>query len=268
MTPFSVNPDQAIEGGLWSAENARIVGAEYLDEYDYNGRAANPATVVHLTLEREGQEQNDEQYWSIGSPEHWAVEDGGRSLSPVNEEQEGLRKGSNAHALFTGLAECGLDAEMFEKITTDISVLEGYVFHWVRKPQQEREFRDEQAEQNRNRTVLVPTKLVESPSGSTGSGSSSSAKKGPAKKAPAKKAPAASSNGASAGGDDEVRQQLTDFITEHINEQGGFIDMSDLRPAVTAYANENSIPLAKVGATMKNLSELGFAVEGDTIAVG
>lgn len=121
-----------MESGLLNDMDAEVISARYV-MYDFGGRSATggPQPVAKLVLRTpDGTEY--EQYWSCGSAEQWRPSEDGKTLIQVGTQSE-FRKSSNIYRLVASLVEAGFLEDRLPD-DGDITVLEGLVAHWVRKP--------------------------------------------------------------------------------------------------------------------------------------
>ena len=124
---ISLNPADAIEGGLLDDVNVEITSAKF-EMFDYGGKAAaTPALKLDMTVE--GVEV-DGQYWSVGNSQDWAPTKNGKGLDAIGGQTQ-LRAGSNFMLFVTELINAGFPAD---KIGEDITVLDGMECHVKRIP--------------------------------------------------------------------------------------------------------------------------------------
>ena len=124
----SLNPDDFVEGG-GLLDNVDVTWKECrFKMFDYNGTA--PETpALRITMEVEGQEEEEQnQYWSAGSPQEWEPNEDGTALNAIGSAR-GVSKSSKFSSLMKSVLDAGFPKD---KIGNDISVLDGLQCHMVR----------------------------------------------------------------------------------------------------------------------------------------
>ncbi len=211
---FSFAPSDATEG---LADNFDGTVIEYrFEDYQYpNTNVRTPAVVLSISQDNPPAAEVVEQIYGIGGQAgDWEFSDDQKSI--ISGPKAQLNKSSNVYKLTAALHNAGSIPE--DKMRSpDFGWLVGYSFHWDRKENATaNQFRNADADEaqgvnkGRVRTILLPTRLVKAPTGTT-----VSKRNAPAKASPAVTTPAAASNGTgSASGEitDDMRNLLQAVI--------------------------------------------------------
>lgn len=169
---ISFKPSETVTGGLLQDVDVRINKARYT-VFDYNGKAEKPALTVAIAMEPVDGGEEFVQYYSAGSLERFAPSEtsDGSPLSSVGDEgcfvvpSEGstatqLSRSSNFIFFIQELVNASFPED---RIGDDISVLEGTVMHVIRKAAPKREGGPAPVEGAREKTILVPSKVLKLP---------------------------------------------------------------------------------------------------------
>src|SRR3990167_1802900 len=195
----SLNPADAVQGGFLDDADVIIEGASFAI-WDYNGKGK--ATTALRVAYKDGDDKLHEQYYSAGSPERYVPSDDGKKLL-LTGTATGLSNQSNLVKYLTALVNAGFPVD---KLGDDVSGLVGLRAH-VNAVSQPRT--NMQNEGDKDRTILLVTKIIALPGQKPGGGVSKAAG-GAGKTAAAKAVPAAAA--ASAPTDDEVAERVIGYI--------------------------------------------------------
>lgn len=128
------NPESfSIGGGLLDDVVATVKEAR-IALFDYNGKAAVAVPAIKLTLAIEG-EEDVEQFWSVGKNTDWMPSEDGKKLVAIGKATA-IVQSSNGAIFLSSVVNAGFPAD---KITDDITFLEGLQAHWARVPAPKRE---------------------------------------------------------------------------------------------------------------------------------
>ena len=123
-------PSTFVEGqGLIDDVDVTIKEARIVN-WDYNGSVPVPVPALKLSMEVDGLEGEQEQYWSMGKGTDWQPNEDGTQLVAVGKST-GITSSSNMGIFMTSLVNAGFPEN---KITDDIRFLEGLKAHMVRVP--------------------------------------------------------------------------------------------------------------------------------------
>lgn len=246
---LSFNPNDAVQGGLLDAADV-IVRAARICMWDYNGKA-KATTAIRVQFE-DGDGKLHEQYYSIGDPERYVPSEDGTQVLPTNGAT-GLNTSSNGYQFMKSLVDSGVPADF---VTTDISKIDGIKLHVQQVAQPKRAGLSDQ----KDRTILLATKLIALPGQSPVKGGS----KGSANAT----APAAAA--ASVSGD--VADKAIIYISQVLAANGGTVPRAKVSQLVFQAANtakdSDKAALTKIVYDEKFLAEnSGRPVENGTDVV-
>lgn len=206
-----------------------IISAATVEEYDWNGKATfGNGCCIKLTLADDDGESGD-HYYSIGQSEHWIPTDDGKGFQPVTGKK-GISKNAAGAKLVNAMIEKGFPKN---KLGNDVSVFVGYKWHWKQVAKTGPDAKDAEG---RDKTVLLPVKLVSAPGeGKKGAG------KGKGQTAPGTgtAAPPASASTADAAGsnsnrsgNEEVGDRTKALIMRALTEAKSPLDLNALSARV------------------------------------
>lgn len=185
---LSLRATDDVEGGLFDDYRGKVTEARYA-MYDYAKADGTPGTkdgqpvlVARITIENVEvpDAKPNVQYYSVGAKGFVPNDKDGGRTAVSDGTARGISKTSNLAKLRNELVSIGFPEE---KITDDISFLDGLDAHWNKKAQPKRP-----GDQQESKPLLLPTKIYEVSSASV-------AKKGTAVKS-SKKAAATAETGA------------------------------------------------------------------------
>lgn len=153
---MSLNPETFLEGGGLVDDVDVIIKDSKFTMWDYNGKIANPAPALCLTMEVE--EEEVQQYYSMGSSKDWLPSEDGTQLFSVGTATA-IRKTSNGGIFLTSLIDAGFPVE---DLGDDISVLNGLQAHMIRVPAPKRSGL-KQGEKKYEQTILVVSEIISMP---------------------------------------------------------------------------------------------------------
>lgn len=160
----SVNPKNAVDGGLFEAGTYRVDKAEYV-VYDYNGKTeAVPALrLVATGIEGDVEGKEVDQYYKAGDVKDFSPSPDGKELIAVGKKTA-LNKKCNTVTFMTELLNAGAPEAFVDSLGDDISMLVGMVADFG-PMSMEYEIRKEK----KTSTIFVPVKIIEIP-GEAGAG--------------------------------------------------------------------------------------------------
>jgi hypothetical protein len=209
--------------GLIDDADLTVKEAKFL-LYDYNGTVQNATLALGLILvDDEGKEY--EQYFSAGDPKHFVPSKDGKRAIQVGQKT-GLNDNSNFAMFIMALVNAGFPED---QLSDDVSAFEGLYAHWNRQAQPERSglAQGQKQEKGREKSVLVPTKILSMP-GEAKKG----ATKGKATTAATKAAPAKANGSSATAPSDDLDAAATDAVLTVIGDAGGSIEKTKLSPAL------------------------------------
>ena len=98
--------------------------------WDYNGTVPAPVPAIRVAMQLSDGGETAEQYWSAGSGKDWMPSDDGKKLVAIGKATA-LVRSSNAGILMESIINSGYPED---KISDDISALEGMEVHMMRVP--------------------------------------------------------------------------------------------------------------------------------------
>jgi hypothetical protein len=154
----SLNPENAIQGGLALNDVTVEITESRFAMWDYNGTRQEATPALHWKMRDVENGAEYDQYWSAGSETSgFVLVDGGKNLGAPGK-QSGMVKDCKAMILLASLFTSGLPADFLAG--DDISTLEGAVVHIIQVPDKERKGLKDQKE---GRTTPVVDKVVTLP---------------------------------------------------------------------------------------------------------
>jgi hypothetical protein len=232
--------------------------------YDYNGTIQNATLALGLILvDDEGKEY--EQYFSAGDPKHFVPSKDGKRAIQVGQKT-GLNDNSNFAMFIMALVNAGFPED---QLSDDVSAFEGLYAHWNRQAQPERSGLaqgQKQAEKGREKSVLVPTKILAMPG---------EAKKGAAKgktAATAKAAPSKANGSSTTAPADDLDSAATDAVLTVLGDAGGSLEKVKLSPALFKQLakdpNRNKIVQIAFRDDFLGAEDKPWNYDGSTISLG
>jgi hypothetical protein len=231
--------------------------------WDYNGTIPQAAPALCWKMTKEDNEEF-EQYWSIGNSKDWVPSEDGKTLIPVGSATS-LKTNSNGMMLLKSVVDSGFPED---KLGEDVSIFAGMICHVVRVPAPKRsglEKRERADGKEYEQTVLVVDRIDKFPwekPKATGASKAAGAT-GVAKAA--KQATATAKAGTSAPAED-VLALATETVLEILVEAGGSVAKTTLPTATFRKLMGNSLQ-QKVVALVSKPDFLGN-IEGTTFADG
>jgi hypothetical protein len=226
-----LSPEDFTEGGgLLDDVTAEWTSCRFV-MWDYQGKRSedSPALCVKMT-DPDGEEHV--QYWSAGSASDWIPSEDGTMLIKVGNAS-GIRNSTNLALLLNSLTAAGFPPD---KLSTDVSVLEGMIAHMVRVAAPERKGLKREKDSKYEAQVLVVESIEKLPwekktaaqkagGGSAAKASKATAGKGAsaaakAKAAAAKKKAEAAEAEADDDGDVDLETEVQDAILGILAEAG------------------------------------------------
>lgn len=156
---LSWNPDDAIQGGLVSDVDVTFKECRF-EYWNYGGRIDNDVAALRITLLVDGQTDTVDQYWSVGDAGFYQPVNDGRAMVG-KDGHENYIKNSNFMLLINSLVNQGYERK--KGGLGDISILDGVRAHVVRHTAPKREGLDTQGTNEREKMVLIVTKLISVP---------------------------------------------------------------------------------------------------------
>ncbi len=200
----SLKPDTYSAGGLVDDIDVSFTKLRFV-EWDYQGTIPNPALALCLEME-DDEGEGHIQYFSAGDIKNWKPSDDGKRLVRSGTAST-LNDNTNMSQLITSMINAGFPENKLEE---DVSIFEDMYCHVLRKAQPKRAGLVQQAEGERERTVLLVTEIHKMPW----------EKKGKSKaKTKAKAKPA--EDKADEGGGDDLSTKASDTVLEILLGQGG-----------------------------------------------
>ena len=153
-TGVSLNPeDFAAGGGLIDDVDVVLVSCLF-DMFDYNGTVQPGVPSLRLELEA-GMDENIIQFYSMGNANDWLPSDDGSQLVAVGKAAN-IRLTSNGGILLKSMIDAGFPAE---KLTDDITILDGMEVHMIRVPAPERPGLKNKKEKKFEDTLLIVSEI-------------------------------------------------------------------------------------------------------------
>lgn len=172
---ISINPSDAVSGGLTQDVDVLVERCRAAI-YDYNGKSERGSSLaVHMTLVTQDSDPVTlEQYYSVGNLNRFAPaetvdgepltnlgDEGKFIVAAVDSTATALNKNSNFMFFMDELVKSKFPQD---RISEDLSSLEGMIFHAILKPQPTRAGMTQQTNANgKERTVLVPSSVSRFP---------------------------------------------------------------------------------------------------------
>lgn len=264
---ISFKPSETVTGGLVQDIDVRITKARYVVT-DYNGKAPQASLAAQFIMEPVDGGDEIDQLYSAGALNRFAPSnDNETPLTQVGEEgiyvvaAEGstataLSRSSNFIFFIQELANAGYPED---RMGDDISALEGTVMHIIRKPAPKREgfTPSEPVAGAREKTILVPSKVLKFPWDAKGTKS---------------KAATAAAGSKSGGGD--VNSLTVATIKAALAKSGGSITPNEVKkqafPALIknkgiSTADRNTILAQLVDSEWLSSNQGEYAFDGENI---
>lgn len=262
-TPFSLDPDKAIEGGgLPDNFNGEVTGAR-IDTFEYKGKGSS---AVGLVLDLKNLDDPtailEPVFYSAGSPNEWEATPDNRGLVPL-KGQAGMRNSSNIYWFLKHLAEAK-GSGGYKLKANDFSALIGMVAYFHRVPPPPREaimVQRAEAGNTRAQTVLVvkEVRVLPGQKGTTARATTSTA------------APTAAADNTDM--DTKLRTWILDKAIAAIGEgQPGIKRTALIQVANAQFCKPNGVALNEVAAVLKTADavtkRLGLFVDKNDYITG
>lgn len=155
--PVSLRPSDQQQGGLLDDVDVTFEDMSFVI-WDYQGKSEKPAlAVLGILVDSDGEKH--EQYWSAGDASRFQPSEDGKTAVRVGSSGGGLTNSTNAAQLFKSIVDAGFPED---KITQSLECFEGMAAHVQRVAQPKRSGLPAQ-DGERERTVLVVTKINKMP---------------------------------------------------------------------------------------------------------
>ena len=264
---MSMDPEDFIRGGLLNDVDVEVTAAEFCT-WNYGRSDIEPVLALKMELKDMGSGDVVDQYWSAGAANQFVIidenGDGGAAEGPQfgSATKEGVNDSANVSLLFVSLKNNGFPREKLVQFTcTDIVGLQGHV---VRDQAPKRQgLKDQPTEGDREKTVLVCSKIIKLPWEKT---KKKTTKKTTKKTATKTAAPASEPE----GGDDEATALGVEVMAVLTAE--GSTELKGLKVAALRYMAKNKVgeaiqrnPVASMVSQEEWLLENGYLVEDGTV---
>lgn len=264
----SLNPEDAIAGGLLDDVLMKWDKVRF-KTWTYPKTKIEVVTLHIVMTDTETGEENDQQYWSMGSVADWAPSSDGTGLVPIGTRKQ-LINSTNGMLLLSSLANCGFE---MDKVKHDISALDGLVAHMIRVPAPKRsgiarEKRKAADGSEYDDTILIVDEITkmpwekETPAGAPGKKKAAGAKG-------KKKEEAPPDEGDSGEGSD--KDDVMSFIMEKLAEAGdtGLTKKDLLPPIFQKYKKaSNRDKIVQMAYDDEFLSDGPWKYENGTLTLG
>lgn len=125
-----LSPESFVEGGGLLDDVDVTFKQVRVKSWDYNGKVPAPVPALELTMEVEGVEGDQVQYYSIGKGTDWQPSEDGHSVVAVGKAT-GITSSSNAAIFIKSMVDAGFPSN---KIEDDVRCFEGLKAHMTRIP--------------------------------------------------------------------------------------------------------------------------------------
>lgn len=130
----SLNPETFLEGGGLIGDVDVLFKSNTFAMFDYGGTVPGGSPSLKAVMLAEGEEEEMDQYYSLGNARDWQPSDDGTQLVAIGNAT-GIRATSNGGMFLKALVDAGFPAD---KLGDDITVLDGLQAHVIRVPVPER----------------------------------------------------------------------------------------------------------------------------------
>lgn len=214
----SLNPDNAVQGGLIDDIDVEITDALAV-MWDYNGQqAAGPALAVEFTDVNGAQHI---QYYSCGKAEDWVAHESGEGFVPVSGKT-GFNNNTNINMFMDSLVKAGFPKEY---LTGNVKVIIGTKGHVLQHITERKGLIRTGKNADRPSSVLLISKITELPAGiGTGMGTgqaetqATATATGKTTAATAGKANGAATTAAAQAGGNDLDSELQGYLMEALVE--------------------------------------------------
>ena len=146
----SLNPDNFVEGGLIDDFDGIIQKARFV-LFDFNGKSDERICILLEGVTKDGDAWS--QYYSAGDPKRLTPSPDGTMAIPVGGSATSIVNSSNAAQLLTSVVNNGFPKD---RLTRQITFLEGMGAHFRRVAQPERKgLKKKEDDQRENQTLVV-----------------------------------------------------------------------------------------------------------------
>lgn len=262
MSPVSIRPSDMVEGGAPVDRNMLIRDPKFII-FQYTKKDGTPATkqdgtpattiAAHMVLvEDDGTEH--EQNYSVGDPNRYEIQDGGKSLGPDGVT---ISKSCNFSIFMNGTVNAGFPEN---RLGEDITVLDGLYAFWIGVPEPERSSLGRGGADQPKRQIPVPSQILKLPW----------EKAKPGQKVPAATGKAPAKKGAAPALSQEVIDSALEFIGSAVDESGTVTRQELAASVFTSLAkdpNRDAVAAAIFSPAMQAaLLANGFTVDGEEIS--
>lgn len=272
----SLKPSEMTSGGAPVDRNMLIKSARF-GEFQYTKKDGSPALKADGTpaitlaaelvlVEDDGTEHN--QNYSVGDPARYEVLDDGKRLGPENAT---ITTSCNLHILLNGMVNAGFPEN---KLSDDLSAIEGLYAYWIGVPEPERAGLSRGGAGQQKRVIPVPSQIHKLPWEKAKPGM----KIPTAVAKPASGAKTAAGTATKAAGvtkkaatvSQDVLDSAVDFVGKIVDETGSTTRQDLAARVFTDLAkdpNRDTIAAAIFSPAMQaSLLANGFAVDGEDIS--
>ena len=243
----SLKPSDQQQGGILDDMDVTFKSLSFV-EYDYNGTVDKPVLALLVVMTDQDGTDHD-QYFSAGDLNRFQASENGKYAVAV-AGAKGLSTSSNAALLLKSIVDQGFPED---KLTHTVEPFEGMEAHVVRVPQPKRSGLA-QKEGERDRTVLVVSKIIRLPWEKTGAGKARPTSTAAAGKATSTQ-PAKST---ASNGDSDLAEEAQGLILQLLEAKGGEVK----KTGVGAGAFKLLAGNANRGELLKLMTDDGFLSEG------
>lgn len=259
-TSVSLNPETFTEGtGLIDDRDVTFESNAFV-MFDYNGKRPPGVPAVKSILKMDNEEI--EQYWTMGSEKDWKPSEDGKQLLAIGSAT-GIRASSNGGIFLKSLVEAGFPAD---KLGEDISILDGLQAHVIRVPAPERGGLKKEKEKKYEDTILVVSEIKVLPwEAKKPKGAPAAKPKGAPAAAKGKSAVAPK---AEVG--DELTQKATDTLLSILSECGGTLTKKEIPGKIfqVLKTDEDKNAVLKLAFSDEFLSTGPWAFADGTLMLG
>lgn len=159
----SVDPDTFSEGGGLALNGVDAALILRYENNTYAGTRSEPAPALKVAFKwtTDGEDKEEEHYYSVGSSAQWGVHPSGLTLVPtaVNSGKV-LSKSSRAGTFFAELKKAGCPAAL---MAGDLRKMDGIVAHIIQIPVKDMEGKEVKNKKGYVSTIPVPDRVVRLP---------------------------------------------------------------------------------------------------------
>lgn len=217
MSKGFLRPSNQTEGtGLLNDVDVTWVGLAF-KEWDYNGSVPEAVPALEITMEVDGDDSTQVQYFSAGKLKDWVPSADGTTLEAVGSAT-GINKTTNLAILMNSLVEAGYPEE---EIDDDCTAFIGLKCHMVRVPAPKRSGLPETPRADGKvfeKTNLIVSDIISMP------GEAKAAKGG----AKGKATKATTKGKAAAGGEEDSKDKATQVVLDILSDNPKGLDKKKL----------------------------------------